>query len=146
MYDTLRPELITATRKQRKAMTRDPTEVVCFHLFQENQFPYLEVCHLYIHIDIDIYLTAASLLVATVSIIFYCFVFDLFATGASPIYCWDCCKKVESYFVPLFSCCSSWEENAEAGLYSKYWRPRLSDRYVINHSRHIYILCCWDEE
>ena len=43
MYDTLQPELITASRKQRKAMTRDPTEVICYHLFQENQFPYLEV-------------------------------------------------------------------------------------------------------
>mmetsp|Transcript_10632 Transcript_10632/g.17474 ORF Transcript_10632/g.17474 Transcript_10632/m.17474 type:complete len:311 (-) Transcript_10632:162-1094(-) len=43
MYDTLRPDLITATRKQRKAMTRDPTEVICFDLFEQNQFPYLEV-------------------------------------------------------------------------------------------------------
>jgi NAD-dependent SIR2 family protein deacetylase len=43
MYETLRPELITATEKQRKRMKEDPTEVVGIPLFSENQFPYLEV-------------------------------------------------------------------------------------------------------
>jgi NAD+-dependent protein deacetylase sirtuin 2 len=43
MYDSLRPELITATPKQRKRMQEDPTEVVGIPLFTENQFPYLEV-------------------------------------------------------------------------------------------------------
>lgn len=43
MYDTLRPELITATETQRRQMKHDPTQVVFFDLFRENQFPYLEV-------------------------------------------------------------------------------------------------------
>ena len=43
MYDTLRPELITATPLQRKMMKDDPTLVVTYSLFVENQFPYLEV-------------------------------------------------------------------------------------------------------
>jgi len=43
MYDTLRPELITATQKQRNAMLIDPTAVVEKNMFLENPFPYLEV-------------------------------------------------------------------------------------------------------
>lgn len=43
MYDTLRPELITATEKQRELMRRDPTYVVEKDMFLANQFPYLEV-------------------------------------------------------------------------------------------------------
>jgi NAD-dependent SIR2 family protein deacetylase len=43
MYDTLRPELITATEQQRRLMRFDPTYVVAWDIFQENQFPYLEV-------------------------------------------------------------------------------------------------------
>ena len=43
MYDTLRPELITATPQERAAMTRDPTCVVLKDMFLQNQFPYHEV-------------------------------------------------------------------------------------------------------
>lgn len=43
MYATLRPELITATQRQRRIMRDDPTAVVDISLFSENQFPYLEV-------------------------------------------------------------------------------------------------------
>jgi len=43
MYDTLRPELLTATREQQEVMRRDPTAVVERTLFLQNQFPYLEV-------------------------------------------------------------------------------------------------------
>ena len=43
MYDTLRPELITATEAQRQRMQFDPTTVVDIRLFSVNQFPYLEV-------------------------------------------------------------------------------------------------------
>ena len=43
MYDTLKPELITATPDQRKLMKVDPTYVVEKTMFLENQFPYLEV-------------------------------------------------------------------------------------------------------
>lgn len=43
MYDTLKPELITATEQQRALMRRDPTAVVDIRLFSVNQFPYLEV-------------------------------------------------------------------------------------------------------
>ena len=43
MYDTLRPELITATEAQRDRMRVDPTTVVDIRLFSVNQFPYLEV-------------------------------------------------------------------------------------------------------
>ena len=57
MYDTLRPELITATSTQRRAMKYDPTEVVSFDLFQQNQFPYLEVCGM-----IDMYTCVLMLL------------------------------------------------------------------------------------
>lgn len=43
MYDSLRPELLTATAKQRTMMKMDPTSVVSWDLFQENQLPYLEL-------------------------------------------------------------------------------------------------------
>eukprot|EP01126_Amoeba_proteus_P006511 TRINITY_DN12279_c0_g1_i1.p1 TRINITY_DN12279_c0_g1~~TRINITY_DN12279_c0_g1_i1.p1 ORF type:complete len:212 (-),score=40.41 TRINITY_DN12279_c0_g1_i1:249-884(-) len=43
MYDTLRPHLLTATPGQRKAMQMDPTHVVSWDLFSENQLPYLEL-------------------------------------------------------------------------------------------------------
>ena len=43
MYDTLRPELITATDEQRALMTADPTAVVQRGLFFETALPYLEV-------------------------------------------------------------------------------------------------------
>ncbi|CAK9036184.1 NAD-dependent protein deacetylase sirtuin-2 (Regulatory protein SIR2 homolog 2) (SIR2-like protein 2) [Durusdinium trenchii] len=43
MYDTLRPELLTATEEQRALMAADPTAVVQWSLFRENPFPYLEV-------------------------------------------------------------------------------------------------------
>lgn len=43
MYDTLRPELITATPQQKTAMRRDPISVVLREMFFANAFPYLEV-------------------------------------------------------------------------------------------------------
>ncbi|KAJ1465347.1 hypothetical protein T484DRAFT_1865114, partial [Baffinella frigidus] len=43
MYDTLRPELLTATEAHRTDMARDPVSVVTWDLFKENQLPYLEV-------------------------------------------------------------------------------------------------------
>lgn len=43
MYDTLRPELLTATERERHWMSQDPTAVVDFDLFRINQFPYLEL-------------------------------------------------------------------------------------------------------
>ena len=43
MYDTLRPELITATDDQRREMAANPTAVVMKEMFFENAFPYLEV-------------------------------------------------------------------------------------------------------
>ena len=43
MYDTLRPELITATARQRRAMEEDPVAVVQKSMFMANAFPYLEV-------------------------------------------------------------------------------------------------------
>ena len=43
MYDTLRPELLTAEPWQQKLMEQDPTNVVNWHIFQHNSFPYLEV-------------------------------------------------------------------------------------------------------
>lgn len=42
MYDTLRPELLTATDAQRRAMKSDPTTVVSYSLFKYNQLPYHE--------------------------------------------------------------------------------------------------------
>lgn len=43
MYSTLRPELITATPRQRAMMSQEPTYVVEKGMFTANQFPYLEV-------------------------------------------------------------------------------------------------------
>jgi NAD+-dependent protein deacetylase sirtuin 2 len=43
MYDTLKPELITASEEQRYLMKEDPTSVVTWDMFRANQFPYLEV-------------------------------------------------------------------------------------------------------
>jgi len=43
MYDTLRPELLTATPEQQKAMKEDPTYVVNKRLFMVNQLCYLEL-------------------------------------------------------------------------------------------------------
>ena len=43
MYDTLRPELITATATQRKLMELDAIYVVEKNMFMQNAFPYLEV-------------------------------------------------------------------------------------------------------
>ena len=43
MYDTLKPELITATPQQRAAMSRDSIAVVMREMFYANAFPYLEV-------------------------------------------------------------------------------------------------------
>ena len=43
MYDTLRPELLTATDIQKQIMAVDPTAVVEANMFSQNQFPYLEV-------------------------------------------------------------------------------------------------------
>mmetsp|Transcript_5930 Transcript_5930/g.11880 ORF Transcript_5930/g.11880 Transcript_5930/m.11880 type:complete len:345 (-) Transcript_5930:1808-2842(-) len=43
MYDTLRPNLLTATERQRMMMKADPTSVVSWDVFANNQFPYLEL-------------------------------------------------------------------------------------------------------
>ncbi len=43
MYDTLRPELLTATASQRRQMQADPVTVVTWDLFRVNPLPYLEV-------------------------------------------------------------------------------------------------------
>lgn len=43
MYDTLKPELLTATAQEKQIMKADPTMVVNINLFLRNQFPYLEV-------------------------------------------------------------------------------------------------------
>mmetsp|Transcript_276 Transcript_276/g.296 ORF Transcript_276/g.296 Transcript_276/m.296 type:complete len:151 (+) Transcript_276:59-511(+) len=43
LYDTLKPDLLTATAAQRREMSYDPTTVVSWSLFRENQFPYLEL-------------------------------------------------------------------------------------------------------
>mmetsp|Transcript_5327 Transcript_5327/g.10009 ORF Transcript_5327/g.10009 Transcript_5327/m.10009 type:complete len:329 (-) Transcript_5327:70-1056(-) len=43
MYDTLQPDLITATPTQRAAMKLEPMTVVTWEMFQETQFPYMEV-------------------------------------------------------------------------------------------------------
>ena len=43
MYDTLRPELLTASARERRMMEMDPTAVVSYELFRRNQFPYMEV-------------------------------------------------------------------------------------------------------
>lgn len=43
MYDTLRPDLITCSEKERRLMSMDPTYVVSWDIFSRNAFPYLEV-------------------------------------------------------------------------------------------------------
>ena len=43
LYDTLRPELLTASALDRQKMALDATQVVSFDMFSHNQFPYLEV-------------------------------------------------------------------------------------------------------
>uniref|UniRef100_A0A7S4U6L0 Deacetylase sirtuin-type domain-containing protein n=1 Tax=Paramoeba aestuarina TaxID=180227 RepID=A0A7S4U6L0_9EUKA len=43
MYDTLRPELLTASEDERMMMQIEPTAVVSWELFQDNSFPYLEL-------------------------------------------------------------------------------------------------------
>lgn len=43
MYDTLRPELLTATEAQRRAMAAEPTAVVSWELFRSTPLPYLEL-------------------------------------------------------------------------------------------------------
>lgn len=43
MYDTLRPELLTASEAERAAMASDPTAVVGWALFEHNPLPYLEL-------------------------------------------------------------------------------------------------------
>ena len=43
MYDTLRPELVTASARERKLMERDPTYAISWDIFRMNQFPYLEL-------------------------------------------------------------------------------------------------------
>lgn len=43
MYDTLKPELLTANEREKAAMTEEPTTVVSWSLFKKNPFPYLEV-------------------------------------------------------------------------------------------------------
>jgi NAD-dependent deacetylase sirtuin 2 len=42
LYDTLKPELLTATENQKMLLQSNPTAVVDIQLFQYNQFPYLE--------------------------------------------------------------------------------------------------------
>ena len=48
MYDSLRPELITASKYERALMEEDPTYVVSWEIFQRNPFPYLEVRRMFI--------------------------------------------------------------------------------------------------
>jgi NAD-dependent SIR2 family protein deacetylase len=43
LYDTLQPDLITATPAQKKMMKHDPMSVVTWDMFSQNQFPYMEV-------------------------------------------------------------------------------------------------------
>ena len=43
LYDTLRPDLLTATQEQRHILSQDPTHVVSWELFQDNPLPYMEV-------------------------------------------------------------------------------------------------------
>jgi len=44
IYDSLRPELLTATEKQRDLIREDPTYVFSWDLFRHNSLPFLEVC------------------------------------------------------------------------------------------------------
>jgi len=43
LYDTLKPELLTATSQEKAEMKANPTAVVSWDIFRANQFPYLEV-------------------------------------------------------------------------------------------------------
>jgi NAD-dependent deacetylase sirtuin 2 len=43
MYETLRPGLITASKAEKALLFQDPTYVVSWNIFRNNQFPYLEV-------------------------------------------------------------------------------------------------------
>lgn len=43
MYDTLLPELLTASEQEKRFLSMDPVGVVSWDLFQVNPFPYLEV-------------------------------------------------------------------------------------------------------
>jgi NAD-dependent deacetylase sirtuin 2 len=43
MYETLRPGLITASKAEKALLFQDPTYVVSWEIFRNNQFPYLEV-------------------------------------------------------------------------------------------------------
>jgi|Transcript_340 NAD-dependent SIR2 family protein deacetylase len=43
MYDTLQPELLTASETEKALMERDPTYVVSWDIFKDNQLPYLEL-------------------------------------------------------------------------------------------------------
>ena len=43
MYETLRPELLTASDQEKDLMRRDPTYVVSWAIFSKNPLPYLEM-------------------------------------------------------------------------------------------------------
>jgi NAD-dependent SIR2 family protein deacetylase len=43
MYETLRPELLTASEEERDLMRKDPTRVMSFEIFEKNQLPHVEV-------------------------------------------------------------------------------------------------------
>lgn len=43
MYDTLNPDLLTATNEEKELLRNDPVNVVNIEMFKLNQFPYLEV-------------------------------------------------------------------------------------------------------
>ena len=43
MYETLKPELLTASRRVKKLMEEDPTYVVSWEIFRKSSLPYLEV-------------------------------------------------------------------------------------------------------
>jgi NAD+-dependent protein deacetylase sirtuin 2 len=43
MYQTLRPDMITASERERNLMRKDPTYVVSWEIFKSNSLPYLEV-------------------------------------------------------------------------------------------------------
>ena len=43
LYDTLQPNLLTASEQEQQYLSYEPTGVVDIRLFRQNQFPYLEV-------------------------------------------------------------------------------------------------------
>lgn len=43
LYNTLRPELLTATDKEKNILKKDPTYVVHYDMFKNNPLPYLEI-------------------------------------------------------------------------------------------------------